>query len=53
MKTRLTMRNFRRKRRSCPLCKPNKTHGDDARDIRTVRESFGHEGQLREAAYPA
>jgi hypothetical protein len=39
MRTRLTQRNYRSKRRSCPLCKPNKTHGDDDRDIRTVPES--------------
>lgn len=48
MKTRLTQRNYRTKRRSCPLCKPNKTHGDDARDFRTVRESYGHLQQLRD-----
>ena len=47
MKTNLTKKNFRSKRRSCPLCKPNKTHGDDSRTMQTVRASIGHEQQIK------
>ena len=45
-KSNLTKKNYRAKRRSCNLCKPNKTYREDARDFRTVRESIGHDQQM-------
>jgi hypothetical protein len=46
VKSNLTKKNYRAKRRSCNLCKPNKTYREDARDFRTVRESIGHDQQM-------
>jgi len=49
-KTNLTKKNYRSKRRSCALCKPQKMHGADSRTSQLQRESIGHEQQLQELA---
>lgn len=33
MPSNLTKRKYKQKRRSCPLCKPHKTHHDDQRGL--------------------
>jgi hypothetical protein len=47
-KNNLTKQNYRSKKRSCPMCKPNKMHWDDSRTFQTKRESYKHADQLSE-----
>ena len=46
MLSNLTKKNFRSKRRSCALCKPQKMHWTDSRTVQVQREAWRHKEQL-------
>ena len=46
MLSNLTKKNFRSKRRSCALCKPQNMHWTDSRTVQVQREAWRHKEQL-------
>lgn len=48
MPNNLNKKNYRSKKRSCPMCKPNKMHGADSRTRQQVKADQARLDQLRD-----
>lgn len=44
----LTKKRYRKKARSCPHCKPNKTHGSDKRTVQQAKHDQKYLNEVKE-----